>query len=142
MQTFRRPESVLIVIYTAGGEFLVLERCRPAGFWQSVTGSLEWGEMADDAARREVIEETGITQGLLRNLQWTQTYEILASFGKTYAPGITRNLEHAFALKLLERVPVILSPTEHVRYQWLSAAAALETVSSDTNRVIIEQLRH
>jgi dATP pyrophosphohydrolase len=119
-----------------------MERRRPPGFWQSVTGSLEWGEMADDAARREVIEETGITQGLLRNLQWTQTYEILASFGKTYAPGITRNLEHAFALKLLERVPVTLSPTEHVQFQWLRAAAALEIVSSDTNRIIIEQLRH
>ena len=133
---------MLIVIYTAGGEFLVMERRRPPGFWQSVTGSLEWGEMADDAARREVIEETGITQGLLRNLQWTQTYEILASFGKTYAPGITRNLEHAFALKLLERVPVTLSPTEHVQFQWLRAAAALDIVSSDTNRIIIEQLRH
>jgi len=142
LESFRRPESVLIVIYTAGGEFLVMERRRPQGFWQSVTGSLEWGEMADDAARREVIEETGITQGMLRNLQWTQTYEILASFGRKYAPGITRNLEHAFALKLLGRVPVTLSPTEHVQFKWLPAAEAIETVSSHTNRIIIEQLRH
>jgi dATP pyrophosphohydrolase len=142
LESSRRPESVLIVIYTAGGEFLVMERCRPAGFWQSVTGSLEWGEMADDAARREVIEETGITQGTLRNLQWTQTYEILASFGRKYAPGITRNLEHAFALKLLQRVPVTLSPTEHVQFKWLSAGEAIETVSSHTNRIIIEHLRH
>ena len=100
---------MLVVIYTAGGEFLLLERRKPPGFWQSVTGSLEWGETADAAARRELIEETGITQGLLRNLQWTQVYEIMPSFGKKYAPGITRNLEHAFALKLLERVPVTLS---------------------------------
>jgi dATP pyrophosphohydrolase len=139
---FRRPESVLIVIYTAAGEFLLLERVRPPGFWQSVTGSIEWGEMADDAARREVIEETGITQGLLRNLQWTQVYEILPSFGKKYAPGITRNLEHAFALKLLRRVPVTLSPREHVRFRWAPAGEALETVSSSTNRAIIQQLRH
>ncbi|MGO9995855.1 MAG: dihydroneopterin triphosphate diphosphatase [Steroidobacteraceae bacterium] len=141
MEKFRRPESVLIVIYTAGGEFLLLERRRPPGFWQSVTGSLEWGEMADDAARREVIEETGITQGLLRNLQWTQVYDILPAFGKKYAPGITRNLEHAFALKLLQRVPVTLSP-EHVQYRWASAADAVETASSSTNRAVIQQLRH
>jgi dATP pyrophosphohydrolase len=141
LEKFRRPESVLIVIYTAGGEFLLLERRRPPGFWQSVTGSLEWGEMADDAARREVIEETGITQGMLRNLQWTQVYEILPSFGKKYAPGITRNLEHAFALKLLQRVPVTLSP-EHVQYRWASAAEAVETASSSTNRAVIQQLRH
>ena len=65
------------MIYTAGGEFLLLERRKPPGFWQSVTGSLEWGETADAAARRELIEETGITQGALVNLQWTQVYEIL-----------------------------------------------------------------
>jgi dATP pyrophosphohydrolase len=133
---------VLIVIYTAAGEFLLLERRRPPGFWQSVTGSLEWGETADDAARREVIEETGITQGFLRNLQWTQVFEILPSFGKTYAPGITTNLEHAFALKLLERVPVALSVTEHVQYRWASAAEAIDMVTSSTNLAVIRQLRH
>ena len=132
----------MIVIYTSGGEFLIMERVRPAGFWQSVTGSLEWGETADTAARRELLEETGITQGFLRNLQWTQVYEILPSFGKKYAPGITTNLEHAFALKLLGRVPVSLSPTEHVQYRWASAAEAIVTVSSDTNRAVIQQLRH
>jgi dATP pyrophosphohydrolase len=139
---YRRPESVLIVIYTAGGDFLLMERRRPAGFWQSVTGSLEWGEMANDCARRELLEETGITQGFLRNLQWTQTYDIWPSFGKRYAPGVTRNLEHAFALKLLEQVPVILSPTEHVQYRWAPAGEAIDIVSSDTNRAVIQQLRH
>ena len=142
MESFRRPESVLIVIYTAGGEFLLLERRRPPGFWQSVTGSLEWGERADDAARLEVIEETGITEVFLLNLQWTQVYEILPAFGKKYAPGVTRNLEHAFALKLLRRVPVTLSEREHVQYRWVSAREALAMASSNTNRTIIEQLRH
>lgn len=140
MQSFRRPESVLIVIYTAGGEFLLLERRKPPGFWQSVTGSLEWGETADAAARRELIEETGITQGFLRNLQWTQVYDVLPAFGKKYAPGVTRNLEHAFALKLLQRAPVTLS--EHVQYRWMSAAEAIETASSSTDRAVIRQLRH
>jgi len=132
---------VLIVIHTDGGEFLLLERRRPPGFWQSVTGSLEWGELADDAARREVIEETGITQGVLINLQWTQVYEILPAFGKVHAPGITRNLEHAFSLGLAQRVPVILSDSEHVQYRWASAAEAVNTVSSSTNRTIIQDLR-
>jgi dihydroneopterin triphosphate diphosphatase len=140
LQSFRRPESVLIVIYTAGGEFLLLERRKPPGFWQSVTGSLEWGETADAAARRELIEETGITQGLLRNLQWTQVYDVLPAFGKKYAPGVTRNLEHAFALKLLRCVPVVLS--EHVQYRWLSADEAIEKASSSTDRAVIRQLRH
>jgi dATP pyrophosphohydrolase len=138
---YRRPESVLIVIHTDGGEFLLLERRRPAGFWQSVTGSLEWGEFADRAARREVLEETGITQGVLINLQWTQVYEVLPAFGKVYAPGITRNLEHAFSLRLPERVPVTLSDSEHARFQWVPGAEAVGIVSSSTNRTVIEELR-
>jgi dihydroneopterin triphosphate diphosphatase len=142
LQSFRRPESVLIVIYTQGGEFLLMERRRPPGFWQSVTGSLEWGETADACARRELIEETGITQGRLVNLQWTQVYEILPSFGKKYAPGITRNLEHSFALKLAERVPVSLSDSEHVQFRWTTAAQATALASSSTNRAVIQKLRH
>ncbi len=140
-QQFKRPESVLIVIYTDAGEFLLLERRRPAGFWQSVTGSLEWGEFADGAARREVVEETGITQGVLVNLQWTQVYEILPAFGKKYAPGITRNMEHAFSLRLPRRMPVTLSEPEHVQFCWSSGAEAAATASSSTNRAVIESLR-
>jgi dATP pyrophosphohydrolase len=141
LQSFRRPESVLIVIYTDDGEFLLLERRRPPGFWQSVTGTLEWGEAADAAARREVIEETGIAQGVLVNLQWTQVYEIMPAFGKRYAPGITLNLEHAFSLRLPGQVPVRMSDSEHVQYRWAPALEALETVSSSTNRNVIAELR-
>ena len=129
------------MIYTAGGEFLLLERRKPPGFWQSVTGSLEWGETADAAAARELNEETGITQGVLRNLHFTQEYEILPSFGKMYAPGITRNLEHAFALELPKRVPVTMSDDEHAQYLWLPAADAIEMASSISNRAVIERLR-
>ncbi|HEX3848912.1 MAG TPA: dihydroneopterin triphosphate diphosphatase [Steroidobacteraceae bacterium] len=141
MQSYRRPESVLIVIHTEGGEFLLLERRRPAGFWQSVTGSLEWGEQADAAARRELTEETGIAAGVLVNLQWTQLYEILPAFGKTYAPGVTQNLEHAFSLRLRERAPVTLSESEHVQYRWVTGAEALALASSSTNRAVIGELR-
>jgi dATP pyrophosphohydrolase len=141
VQQFRRPESVLVVIYTEGGEFLLLERRRPAGFWQSVTGSMEWGESADAAARREVIEETGITQGVLVNLQWTQVYEILPAFGKVYAAGVTLNLEHAFSLRLQNKVPITLSDAEHGQFRWLSATDAMETASSSTNRAVIAELR-
>jgi dATP pyrophosphohydrolase len=67
-------------------------------------------------------------------------YDILPAFGKVYAPGITRNLEHAFSLRLTWRLPVILSDAEHVQYRWVSGAEAADMVSSSTNRTIIESL--
>jgi dATP pyrophosphohydrolase len=139
----RRPESVLIVIYTDSGDFLLVERCRPAGFWQSVTGSLEWGESPAAGARREVLEETGITAGVLKDLEWTQVYPISPAYGRgrVYPPGVTHNLEHAFALELPRQVPVVLSPEEHLRHCWVPAGEALELVASHTNRAVIEQLR-
>jgi dATP pyrophosphohydrolase len=136
----RRPESVLIVIYTVDAEFLLIERRKPPGFWQSVTGSLEWGESPQHAAAREVREETGITGGELTDLHLSQTYEIWPSFGRVYAPGITHNLEHAFALRLPARIPVTLSAREHAQFLWLSAAEALAKVSSETNRAAIVRL--
>ena len=77
---------------------------------------------------------------MLVNLQWTQVYEILPAFGRVYAPGITRNLEHAFSLRLAQRAPVTLSDSEHVRFQWASGDEAVALVSSSTNRAVIESL--
>ena len=41
---YKQPVSVLVVIHNLAGEILLLERADRAGFWQSVTGSLEKGE--------------------------------------------------------------------------------------------------
>ena len=39
LQSFKIPESVLVVIHTADLEVLLIERADRPGFWQSVTGS-------------------------------------------------------------------------------------------------------
>ena len=55
--TYKRPESVLVVIHTADLQILLLERADAPGFWQSVTGSLEEGENLPEAAWREVARK-------------------------------------------------------------------------------------
>ena len=57
----RRPVSVLVVVYSNDGQALALHRQSPFAFWQSVTGSLQPGETHADAARRELLEETGLS---------------------------------------------------------------------------------
>jgi dATP pyrophosphohydrolase len=58
-----------------------------------------------------------------------------------YAPGVTLNLEHAFSLRLQNRVPVTLSDAEHVQFRWVSGSEAIESASSSTNRAVIAELR-
>ena len=54
------PESVLVVIHSAAGEVLLLERADHPGFWQSVTGSRDaLDEPLRITCAREVAEETG-----------------------------------------------------------------------------------
>jgi dATP pyrophosphohydrolase len=138
---FRRPESVLVVIYTAALECLLLERVVPAGLWQSVTGSLEWGETPAGAAAREVVEETGIDPKGLRDAGLARRFEIWPEWRHKFAPGVTENLEHVWYLELPAPVPVTLNRQEHRAYRWVALEEAIRAVTSWTNREALERLR-
>ncbi|MDD4963887.1 MAG: dihydroneopterin triphosphate diphosphatase [Gallionella sp.] len=140
--SFKQPISVLVVIYTAELDVLLLERADFPNHWQSVTGSVEWGESIPLTALREVGEETGIDAARYSLTDWhTQNqYEIFAHWRHRYPPLTTHNLEHVFGLRLPERVSVTLSPREHLNYQWLPWQQASEKVFSPSNQAAILQL--
>lgn len=138
VQQYKRPESVLVVIYTREGQVLLLERSQPSHFWQSVTGSLEWQEQPVKAALREVREETGLdASGQLLNYQVKNRFPIHPQWRSRYHPDTNWNCEYVFGLQLAAALPVRLHPSEHVRYQWVSKLVALNRVSSSTNRAAI-----
>ena len=136
--TARRPESVLVVIYTPT-EILLLRRNADFEFWQSVTGSLEAGEMPADAASRELFEETGIGGVDLVDCQHSVYFEISHRWRDRYPPGVTRNKEHVFLCALPARVEVTLCAEEHTEYVWLDYQSALAKATSATNRAAIER---
>lgn len=138
---FRRPESVLVVVHTPALECLLLERVRPAGFWQSVTGTLNWAESAAEAAAREVREETGLAPAGLVDAGITQRFPILPEWRARYAPGVRENVEHLWYLEIPAVAPVTLDPDEHSAYAWLPLEAAIAKVASWTNRAALERLR-
>ena len=130
-----------MVVHTRGGEVLLMERHEPADWWQSVTGSLEPGETPRDAAIRELREETGLAADGLMDLGMSEAFPIAPAWRHRFAPGVTENLEHAFALALDAPVEVQLDPAEHRRFAWLPWAEALERATSHTNRAAIERVR-
>jgi dATP pyrophosphohydrolase len=138
---YRRPESVLVVVHTPDLECLLLRRVRPADFWQSVTGTLRWGESAAAAAAREVAEETGLDPEGLRDARTQRSFPILPAWRGRYAPDVDRNVEHWWYLEVPAPVPVRLNPAEHTEYAWLPLAAAAQKVSSWTNREALQRLQ-
>ncbi len=138
----KRPESVLVVIYTAADEVLVLRRRQPADFWQSVTGSLHWEETDPlAAARRELREETGLGDNVEVVACGTiNRFPILPPWRHRYAPDAVENVEHVFRVRLSERPPITLNPAEHSEYRWLVRAVAATQVTSYTNREAILRL--
>jgi dATP pyrophosphohydrolase len=136
-QPYKRPESVLVVVYTNTGKVLLLRRADHPEFWQSITGSMEWGdEQPVETAARELREETGITVAPAQLTDWKQQkrFEIYAQWRHKYAPDVTENTEHFFSLELPNAPLVTLSPNEHSEYVWLPFAEAAERVFSWTNR--------
>ncbi|MDP3158604.1 MAG: dihydroneopterin triphosphate diphosphatase [Reyranella sp.] len=138
---FKLPESVLVVVHTPRLDILLLERAS-GGLWQSVTGSREPDDPDFEAtARRELLEETGLSVGTLTDWRLTNRYEIWAQWRGRYAPGVTHNTEHVFSFQVAEQTVATLDPAEHVSQLWLPWREAMEKVFSPTNRDAIRQLQ-
>jgi dihydroneopterin triphosphate diphosphatase len=102
-----------------------------------VTGSLDSiDEPAAQAARREVLEETGIEARPQDFRCWplAYTFEIFPEWRHRFVSGTTHNTEHVFSLALPARVPVLLAPAEHTASQWLTWKEAAAKCFSWSNR--------
>jgi dATP pyrophosphohydrolase len=152
---YKIPESVLVVVYTAAREVLLIERTGNPGYWQSVTGSKDsLEEDLFDTAIRELFEETGIAVGgagehavphtvprsALADWELSNVYDIYPVWRHRYAPGVTRNTEHVFGLEVPAGMPVVLSPREHTDYVWLPYREAADKCFSPSNAEAILQL--
>ncbi|MDU7371148.1 MAG: dihydroneopterin triphosphate diphosphatase [Klebsiella michiganensis] len=122
--SFKLPVSVLVVIYAEDTKrVLMLQRRDDPAFWQSVTGSLEEGETAPQAAAREVMEEVAI--------------DVACEQLALVEPGVERNTEFWFRLALPHERQIVF--TEHLDYRWVDAAEAATLTKSWSNRQAIEE---
>ncbi len=139
---YKIPVSVLVLVHTTDLQVLLLERADRPGFWQSVTGSQDPGETLAETAQRELAEETGIVTGPQELADWKlqNEYEIYPHWRSRYAPGVTHNTEHVFALTLPAMRDVVLAPREHLAKKWLPWREAADCVFSWSNAEAIRQL--
>lgn len=135
---FKRPESVLVIVVARTHDVLVMTRSQPAGYRQSVTGSLAWGETPRAAAKRELMEETGLSSTGLMDLEWGARFPIHPAWRTRFAPDVRENREHWFLLCVDSPVPVRLS-AEHTQADWLPVAQAVRAVDSWSNRLAIKR---
>jgi 8-oxo-dGTP pyrophosphatase MutT (NUDIX family) len=112
------PFAACVVVWREGvdgREFLVLHRLAPGGAgyegewaWTPPAGARQPGEEADEAARRELYEETGLALGLVP------------------APGASATEEVALYVAQASPGDEIRLDPEHDRFEWLPLDAALD----------------
>ena len=133
---YKKPESVLVVLFDQHHKVLLLQRQDDPNFWQSVTGALEEGESPIETAYREVAEETGIHAKALNfhlhDHKKQNNYEIRRRWLHRYPPGTRFNREHVFSLQIDSNIPLTL--TEHLQYEWVNKAEALTRLWSPSNK--------
>jgi len=142
LKAYKTPISALVLIHTPDLQVLIMERADKAGFWQSVTGSVEGDENPYQAAIREVHEETGLDalQYTLQDWHASNVYEIYPHWHYRYALGVTHNREHLFSLTVPGPLPIKLAPNEHVQYEWVDWREAAKRVFSWTNVDALKRL--
>ncbi|HWN30789.1 MAG TPA: dihydroneopterin triphosphate diphosphatase [Burkholderiales bacterium] len=134
--SYKIPVSVLVVIHTPELQVLLLERADHPGFWQSVTGSLNEDETLEQAAVREVMEETRLDAQKYALTDWNveNQYKIFPEWRHRYPPRVTKNTEHVFGLLVPKPLPVAVAPREHLGFAWLPYQEAAQKCFSWSNR--------
>jgi len=107
--------AVKAVIQNKAGKFLIV---REGKRWQAVGGRLDKGEKLEDGLRREVKEETGIT-----DLEIGTVIHVDEWFAKPEG-----ELKHIVALFFVckTKAEVVVLSHEHEAYAWISSSELIK----------------
>ncbi|MBS3138265.1 NUDIX domain-containing protein [Candidatus Woesearchaeota archaeon] len=119
-------------IITRDGKFLLLKYKYKTVYWDFPRGNVENGETEGETARREIKEETGITNiefvpSFKEEVKWTYRRD-----GKLVQKSVT------FFLARTMQSNVQLS-SEHLGFEWLSYDNAMKKLTYDTAKTVLKK---
>jgi 8-oxo-dGTP pyrophosphatase MutT (NUDIX family) len=89
-----------------------------------VSGDAEWGETLDQAAPRELVEETRLRPIGLHCTDYSYAFALQQEWQPYYAPGTTEIAERVF-LAIVEGQQPMISAAEHDDWRWCTYREAL-----------------
>ena len=133
MTSFITPHCIsayVICQASEGPRYLLIRRCGKylPGTWQMISGGIESGETAGQAALREIQEESGLIPDALYSADAVETFYMQSNDKIAFVPVF---------VAFVETMEVVLSSKEHDAYEWLPFEAAKEKlVWAEQRRVI------
>ncbi len=137
----RVPIQVLVYAVSRTREtpkVLLLRRTvRLGGFWQGVTGAPLDGESLNDAAIRELREETGFEANRIVDLKFSYSFPVSDEYRHLYWYDVTEIPEHVFFTEVQDEAPKLSG--EHDRWSWFTFPRARELLKYENNRVALDK---
>lgn len=114
--------------------YLLIRRCCAYlnGTWQMVTGGIEAGEKAWQAALREIHEETGLVPQRFYSADAVETFYMVDRDKIAIVPVFVAFVDNTEEVQL--------SPEEHDVYEWLPYEEAIEKLVWAEQRRILTQI--
>lgn len=135
----KKKRKVQVVITTASTPQKILSlktNKRRGAFWQNVTGGVKKKESPLIAAIREVIEET---QMPLESFLTMQRLPHVFKFTDQWDREVT---EYCFHFTVAQTWPVIIDPSEHQSFEWLSLRDFNDDlIKHSSNREVIHYIQ-
>lgn len=143
-----RPCVGIMLANVAGQVFVGQRRDRDQDAWQMPQGGVDKGEVPADAALRELWEETGVTDDLVRTEAETPgwlTYDLPPDVVPTIWGGRFRGQEQKwFLLRFLgqdDQINIATAHPEFSRWKWIAPDDLLATIVP-FKRAVYEQVLH
>jgi len=122
----------IITYYIDSDQVLYLLLHHTAGHWDFPKGTMENNETKQEAAIRELYEETGLTSSVDNNFEEISNY--------TYTTHLNQSVPKTvyFFTGVVTTKEVILSH-EHINYAWLNFASALDQLTHERSKILLKK---